>query len=50
VTTTLSDGGLCILMVLMFVGRVGPLVIAASMIGERPRLGFHYAETDIMIG
>ena len=50
VTTKLSDSGLCVLMGLMFVGRVGPLVIAASLIGERSQLKYHYAETDIMIG
>ena len=50
VTTQLSDNGLLVLMGLMFVGRVGPLVIAASLIGERSQLKFHYAETDIMIG
>jgi trk system potassium uptake protein TrkH len=50
VTGKFSDGGLCVLMGLMFVGRVGPLVIAASLIGERSQLEFQYAETDIMIG
>ena len=50
ITTKLSDGGLCVLMGLMFVGRVGPLVIAASLIGERSQLKYHYVETDIMIG
>ncbi|MFC2144278.1 TrkH family potassium uptake protein [Acidobacteriota bacterium] len=49
-TTRLSDGGLLVLMALMFVGRVGPLVIAASLIGERPQLGFRLPEADIMIG
>ena len=49
-TTRLSDGGLLVLMGLMFVGRVGPLVIAASLIGERSQLGFRLPETDIMIG
>jgi len=50
VTTQLSDNGLVVLMGLMFIGRVGPLVIAASLIGERSQLKFRYAETDIMIG
>jgi trk system potassium uptake protein TrkH len=50
VTTKLSDSGLWVLMSLMFIGRVGPLVIAASLIGERSQLKYHYAETDIMIG
>ena len=49
-TTQLTDGGLCVLMGLMFVGRVGPLVVAASLIGERSRLGFRVPEADIMIG
>ena len=50
VTAGLSKAGLSVLMVLMFVGRVGPLVIAASLIGERSKLGFQLPETDIMIG
>jgi trk system potassium uptake protein TrkH len=49
-TARLSHGGLVVLMVLMFVGRVGPLVIAASLIGERSRLGFRLPQADIMIG
>ena len=49
-TTRLSDGGLVVLMVLMFVGRVGPLVIAASLIGERSQFDYRLPETDIMIG
>ena len=50
VTMRLSNGGLCVLMVLMFVGRVGPLVIAASVIGERSRLNFGLPEGEILIG
>lgn len=50
VTTRLSDYGLFVLMGLMFVGRVGPLVIAASLIGERTRLEIQLPEADIMIG
>ena len=49
-TTRLSDGGLLVLMGLMFVGRVGPLVIAASLIGERPQRSYRLPEADIMIG
>jgi trk system potassium uptake protein TrkH len=49
-TTRLSDGGLVVLMVLMFVGRVGPLVIAASLIGERSQIHYRLPETDLMIG
>jgi trk system potassium uptake protein TrkH len=49
-TTRLSDGGLVVLMVLMFIGRVGPLVIAASLIGERPHFNYRLPEVDLMIG
>jgi trk system potassium uptake protein TrkH len=49
-TTRLSDGGLLVLMGLMFVGRVGPLVIAASLIGERSRLDYRLPEADVIIG
>lgn len=49
-TTRLSDGGLLVLMGLMFIGRVGPLVVAASLIGERPRFNYRLPEADIMIG
>ena len=50
VTKHLSDDGLVVLMALMFIGRVGPLVIAASLIGERSQLGYRLPEADIMIG
>jgi trk system potassium uptake protein TrkH len=50
VTPELSNYGLGVLMGLMFVGRVGPLVVAASVIGERTRLGIQLPEADIMIG
>ena len=49
-TTRLTDGGLLVLMVLMFVGRVGPLVIAASLIGERPQFDYRLPEADVMVG
>ncbi|MEJ2582296.1 MAG: potassium transporter TrkG, partial [Acidobacteriota bacterium] len=48
-TTRLSDGGLLVLMGLMFVGRVGPVVIAASLIGERSRLDYRLPEADVII-
>jgi trk system potassium uptake protein TrkH len=49
-TPRLSDGGLLVLMALMFVGRVGPLVVAASLIGERSQFDYRLPEADIMIG
>ncbi len=50
VTTTLSDRGLEIIMACMFIGRVGPLVLAASVIGERRRLAYAHPEGDVMVG
>jgi trk system potassium uptake protein TrkH len=49
-TTRLSDGGLLVVMGLMFIGRVGPLVIAASLIGERSQFDYQLPEADIMVG
>ena len=49
-TTRLSNAGLGVLMVCMFIGRIGPLVLAASLIGERKRLPFAAPEGDIMVG
>jgi hypothetical protein len=34
----------------MFTGRVGPLVIAASLIGQRSQIDYRLPEADIMIG
>ncbi|MFV1957926.1 MAG: TrkH family potassium uptake protein [Planctomycetota bacterium] len=50
ITRNLTDPSLGILMVCMFVGRVGPLVLAASLIGERPRLPYAVPEADVMVG
>ena len=49
ITTTLSQAGRIMLTLLMFVGRLGPLVIAVAVSRERvSRL--QYAEENIMIG
>jgi trk system potassium uptake protein TrkH len=49
ITPGLSVGGKLALSAVMFVGRLGPLVIAAAMSRQRPRR-FYYAEERIMIG
>ena len=49
ITTTLSEIGRVILTVLMFTGRLGPLVIAIAVSRERVSR-FQYAEENIMIG
>lgn len=52
VTSTLSPVGRLILVLLMFVGRVGPLAAAAAMAlaGRRARVAYRYAEEDVVIG
>jgi hypothetical protein len=37
-------------MVLMFIGRVGPLAIVSSVIGERRRMNYGYPKTDLLVG
>lgn len=50
VTTRLTDAGLGVLMACMFIGRIGPLVLAASLVGERTRMPYAQPEGDIMVG
>jgi trk system potassium uptake protein TrkH len=49
VTTALSPVGRITMVLLMFVGRLGPMVIALAVSRERIRRS-HYAEENIMIG
>jgi trk system potassium uptake protein TrkH len=50
-TGDLSMAGRLLTVVLMFIGRVGPLTVAAAMSQPRPRLGrFRYAYEDVPIG
>jgi len=49
-TQRLSPEGLEIIIVCMFVGRIGPLILASSLVGERQRLAFSYPEEAVMIG
>ena len=50
ITTKLSSAGLVVLMLCMYIGRVGTLVLAAVLIGERPQLGYDLPEEDVMVG
>ena len=52
VTGELSTGGRLLTVLLMFIGRVGPLTFAAAMAREAPRIagGFRYAHEDVAIG
>ncbi|WP_309474789.1 TrkH family potassium uptake protein [Dissulfurirhabdus thermomarina] len=50
VTGQLSEAGRVVLMACMFTGRIGPLVLVSSLVGERPRLFYTYPEEDLMVG
>ncbi len=50
VTGELSNGGRLIIIVLMFLGRLGPLVVGASLIGEQSPLPMTYPEERILVG
>ena len=50
VTGTLSSGGMMVIMLCMFIGRLGPLFIAASFVGSRTSLDFSYPEGEVMVG
>lgn len=50
ITVHLSDQGLCVLMICMFVGRLGPLAVISSMIHVKKKLNYSYPQGDIFIG
>lgn len=50
ITPALSPGGKLILIALMFVGRTGPLVIGASLIGRRRDEQSRLPEEDVIVG
>lgn len=50
-TMDLSFGGRMVAIVLMFLGRVGPLTLAAALVISRRRRGqFRYAYEDVVVG
>jgi trk system potassium uptake protein TrkH len=50
ITPTLTPFGKIILILLMYVGRVGPLTIALAAGRRRERARFRYAEENVMVG
>jgi len=50
ITSKLSTLGKLILVVVMFIGRLGPLSIAVALSGREPRSRIQYAEENVMIG
>jgi trk system potassium uptake protein TrkH len=49
VTGALTTTGKLVVIVTMFVGRIGPLTLALAL-GDRARPRVHYPETRIMVG
>jgi trk system potassium uptake protein TrkH len=49
-TSQLSDPGRLLVTALMFIGRLGPLTLAFSLLGERRPAAYAYPEERIMVG
>ena len=50
ITTTLSISGKLIIILMMFIGRLGPLVIAMAVSRKKISKNYYYAQENIMIG
>ena len=50
ITPTLKPISQLVLVGCMFIGRVGPLVVAGSLIGQRRRLRYTLPKDSIMVG
>lgn len=49
-TPELSNAGKLLIMILMFVGRLGPLTVTYAMLPTHAKVNYKYAEERIMIG
>jgi trk system potassium uptake protein TrkH len=49
-TPLLSEPGKLVIVVVMFLGRVGPLTLALAITARRARVQYRYAEENLMIG
>jgi trk system potassium uptake protein len=49
-TAGLSVPGKIIVMILMYVGRIGPLTVAVAVARQQPKRMIHYVEEQVMIG
>jgi trk/ktr system potassium uptake protein len=50
ITPSLTSSGKLILVLVMYMGRLGPLSIAVALAGKKRRPSYEYAEENIMIG
>jgi len=49
-TASLTQGGKCVIIVLMFIGRIGPLTMLAAAVRRRRRVQAEYPRGEILIG
>lgn len=50
ITSSLSEIGRSVLIITMFIGRVGPLVIAYAIFSNSKQLDFRYPKEDVFVG
>jgi trk system potassium uptake protein TrkH len=50
ITSSLTQGGKCVIIVLMFVGRIGPLTMLAAAVQRRRGVQVEYPRGEILIG
>jgi len=50
ITPELSPGGRVVIIICMFIGRIGPLLIAGSLLGRRRPASYHLPREDLVIG
>lgn len=50
ITADLSTGGKLVIIACMYIGRCGPAMLAASVLGKQPRVNYSYPQEDILIG
>jgi trk/ktr system potassium uptake protein len=49
VTASLTGGGKVVIIICMFIGRLGPVVLGASLIGRKPTIPYTFPEEPVMI-
>jgi len=50
ITSALSQAGRIVLIITMFIGRVGPLVIAYAILSKSKQVDFRYPKEDVFVG
>jgi trk system potassium uptake protein TrkH len=50
ITPYLSSAGKLVIIMLMLIGRIGPLAIGFSLLGKQKEISFKYPKADIFVG